>query len=148
MKKLLPAFLFVFTFSHCNHKVYSLQNLPDKYIEIGSYGGFTGMQKSYFLLPNGQRFMKNGMPGDTSTANAVELTKTSAKEFSQLAKELKDLKLEKISLKSSGNMNYFIRFKQKKEETTAVWDNMESAPKNLVTFYKHTIKNLNNQTIN
>ena len=142
MKKLLTAFLCLIGFTQCNNKVYSLQNLPKQFIEIGSYGGFTGMQESYFLMPNGQRFFNNSMPGDTSFENAIEIEKTEAKNFKSLVKELKQLDFNEINLNESGNMNYFIRLKKKKSEKQVVWSNMDTAPEDLVNFYRNTLKNL------
>jgi len=147
MKKLLTAFLCLVGFSQCHHKVYSLQNLPKNFIEIGSYGGFTGMQESYFLMPNGQRFFNNSMPGDTSFNNAIELEKTEAKAFKKVLKTLEKLDLEKLNLNEPGNMNYFIRLKQKKKEEIVLWSNMDNAPTELVSFYKNTIKGLKTEAI-
>jgi len=147
MKKLLTAFLCLVGFSQCHHKVYSLQNLPKNFIEIGSYGGFTGMQESYFLMPNGQRFFNNNMPGDTNFNNAIELEKTETKAFKKVLKTLEKLDLEELNLNEPGNMNYFIRLKEKKEEEMVLWSNMDSAPTELVTFYKNTIKGLKTEAI-
>lgn len=147
MKKLLTAFLCLIGFTQCNNKVYSLQNLPKQFIEIGSYGGFTGMQESYFLMPNGQRFFNISMPGDTSFENAIEIEKTEAKNFKSLVKELKQLDFNEINLNESGNMNYFIRLKKKKSEKQVVWSNMDTAPEALVTFYRNTLKNLKSEAI-
>ena len=43
-----------------------LDNLPKQYIEIGSFGGIVGLSKTYYLLPNGQRFMKQSTMGASS----------------------------------------------------------------------------------
>ena len=66
MKKLLMGIVCILTFSQCNNKIYSLDNLPKQYIEIGSFGGIAGLSKSYYLFPNGQRFMKQTFMGSSS----------------------------------------------------------------------------------
>lgn len=147
MKKLLIAFLCLVGFTQCNNKVYSLQNLPKQFIEIGSYGGFTGMQESYFLMPNGQRFFNNSMPGDTNFSNAIEIERAEPKVFKEAIKDLKKMDFDKIDLNENGNMNYFIRLKKKKEEQQVVWSNMDTAPAELVSFYKTSIKNLKTDAI-
>lgn len=121
--------------------------MPKQFIEIGSYGGFTGVQESYFLMPNGQRFLNISMPGDTSFENALEMEKTEAKDFKSIVKELKTLEFDKINLNEPGNMNYFIRLKKNKSEKQVVWSNMDTAPKALVTFYQNTMKNLKSDAI-
>ena len=62
-------------------------------------------------------------------------------------KSIEKLDLEELNLNEPGNMNYFIRLKEKKEEEMVLWSNMDSAPTELVTFYKNTIKGLKTEAI-
>ena len=87
------------------------------------------------------------MPGDTSFTNAIELEKTDTKAFKKVLKSLKKLELEELNLNEPGNMNYFIRLKQKKKEEIVLWSNMDNAPTELVSFYKNTIKGLKTEAI-
>ena len=87
------------------------------------------------------------MPGDTNFNNAIELEKTETKAFKKVLKTLEKLDLEELNLNEPGNMNYFIRLKEKKEEEMVLWSNMDSAPTELVTFYKNTIKGLKTEAI-
>ncbi|PCJ65259.1 MAG: hypothetical protein COA58_10390 [Bacteroidetes bacterium] len=144
MKKLFTAFICILGFSQCSNKVYSLDNLPNQFIEIGSYGGFAGTSKTYYFFPNGQRFLHSGvMGGDKETR---EIEKLKPKAFKSLLKGLNKMDFGGMSLSETGNMNYFIRIKDKKEENKVQWTNMDTAPEALVSFYRETLKNINKAT--
>ena len=129
-------------FSQCNNKVYSLDNLPKQFIEIGSFGGFTGMAESYLFFPNGQRFLNNSIAGNN------EIEKGESKDYKTLIKGLKDINFKELNLNEPGNMSYFVRLKTKKEDKKIIWSNMDTAPEALVSFYRNAIKDLNKNAIN
>ena len=137
MKKLLAACLCIFTFSQCNNKVYSLENLPNQFIEIGSYGGFTGLAETFHIFPNGQAILENSIDGNK------ELTKKKPKAFKNLVKGLKKINFSDIELDKPGNLNYFIRLKTKNTDKKVLWSNMNDAPEELVSFYRNTLKEFN-----
>jgi hypothetical protein len=64
-----------------------------------------------------------------------------------MVKGLKAMNFCDMELNEPGNMNYFIRLKTKKEDKKLLWNNMDTAPKELVSFYRNTIKNLNTAAI-
>ncbi len=141
MKKLIAAFICVLGFSQCNNKVYSLDNLPKQFIEIGSYGGFAGLVESYHFFPNGQRFLENSISGNN------EVEKTEPKDFKNLLKGLKEINFKDLELNEPGNMSYFVRLKTKKQDKKLTWSNMDTAPEALVKFYKNSIKDIKKEAI-
>ena len=148
MKKLLLGIVCIVTFSQCNNKIYSLDNLPKQYIEIGSFGGIVGLSKTYYLLPNGQRFMKQCTMGASSPKNTNEIAKIEPKAFKNICKSLKEMKFTELDLNEKGNMNYFINYKTKKIDKHVQWSNLDTAPGGLVTLYIDILKNTNTVPIN
>ncbi len=137
MKKLLAACLCILTFSHCNNKVYSLDNLPNQFIELGSYGGFTGIAETFHIFPNGQTILENSLEGST------ELAKKKPKAFKNLVKNLKEINFSEIDLDNPGNLNYFIRLKTKKTDKKVLWSDSSKVPEGLKDFYRNTLKEFN-----
>jgi hypothetical protein len=148
MKKIFVAILCVFGLSQCHHKVYTFDNLPKQFIEIGSYGGFAGTSKSFYFLPNGQRFMNEGVLGAEDAKNAIEIEKAEPKDFRAMTKGLRKMDFKKIELNEIGNMTYYIRLKSKKKDKKIQWSTMDTAPASLVSFYKESVKNIKTEAIN
>ena len=148
MKKLVVAVLCILGFSQCHNKMYSLENLPKQFIEIGSFGGFAGEAKTYYFFPNGQRFLNSGVMATDMSKSTNEIEKLEPKAFKTMLKSLKEMDFCNMDLNETGNMNYFIKLKSKKEENKVQWTNMDTAPEALVSFYKNTLKNINTAAIN
>jgi hypothetical protein len=148
MRKVFIAIICIFSFTHCQQKLYSLSNLPKQFIEIGSYGGFAGTAKSFFFLPNGQRFMNSGFLGAENKDNANEIEKMKPKAFKEMLSNLKKMNFDKLELNEIGNMTYFVKLKTKKTEKKIQWNNMDTAPPELVQFYREALKNIKPQAIN
>jgi hypothetical protein len=90
--------------------------LIEKYLEIGSYGGFTGDQTSTFLLANGQSFDKNGAEG-VFVARKSAHKKSTNLAFNLAAKtDWKNLPPPEY-----GNMNYFILYHSKEATYEVIW---------------------------
>lgn len=148
MQKIWLAFICLLGFTQCHNKVYSLQDLPKQFIEMGSSGGFAGTAKSYFFFPNGQRFLNQGLMGSVDTANAQEIETATPKDFRELLKSLKKMDFKDLELNEVGNMTYYIKLKSKKKEKLVQWSNMDTAPEALVDLYRFTLKNINTAAIN
>ena len=148
MKKLLLGIVCIVTFSKCNNKIYSLDNLPKQYIEIGSFGGIVGISKTYYLFPSGQRFMKQSVMGASLPEDTNEIAKIEPKAFKNICKSLKEMKFTELDLNEKGNMNYFINYKTKKIDKHVQWSNLDTAPGGLVTLYIDILKNTNTVPIN
>ena len=148
MKKLLLGIVCIVTFSQCNNKIYSLDNLPKQYIEIGSFGGIVGISKTYYLFPSGQRFMKQSVMGASLPEDTNEIAKIEPKAFKNICKSLKEMKFTELDLNEKGNMNYFINYKTKKIDKHVQWSNLVTAPEGLVSVYRDILKNINTTPIN
>lgn len=148
MKQLLVAIICVFFLSQCSKKIYSLDNLPKQYIELGSFGGIAGVSHTYFLLPNGQQFMRQAVMGSSSPENTKEIESIEPKAFKEICKDLKEMNFMDMELNEKGNMNYFISYKTKKKENRVQWSNSATAPQGLVSLYKNVLKNINKAAIN
>ena len=146
MKKIFVAILCLLGFTQCHNKLYSLNDLPNEYIQVGSYGGFVGTAKTYFFFPNGQRIVSSSILGSDTVESANDIPKASPKEFKNMLKGLSDMEFCDMDLNEIGNMTHFIRLKTKKEDKSVQWSDMNKAPEALVSFYRNTLKNLN--TIN
>ena len=148
MKKISMWLLCVFLLSQCHKKMYSLENLPKEFIEMGSYGGFAGTATKYFFFPNGQRFLSNGIAGGSQNATSNEIEKAQPKDFKNMLKGLKALNFCDLELNEVGNMTYFIKLKNKKEEKLVQWNNMDTAPAALVSFFREQLQSIPKAPIN
>ncbi|MDG1724832.1 MAG: hypothetical protein P8I11_04010 [Bacteroidia bacterium] len=126
----------------CSNKAFSPSYLPKQFIEIGSYGGIAGTQKSYYFFPNGQRYESIVLLG-VDTADIKEYAKLDPKKFKSMMKSLKAMDLNNLDVNQVGNRTYFIKIKTKKQEKILQWNNMRTAPHALVNFYKSNLKNTN-----
>jgi hypothetical protein len=148
MHKILLAVVCLLGFTQCNNKVYSLRDLPPKYIEIGSSGGFAGTANSYYFFPNGQRFVSKGPMGAIGAADAQEIAPATPKDFKKILKSLKKMDFIDIQLNEIGNMTYFVILKTKKDKKVVKWSNMDTAPEALVKAYRFALKDINTTAIN
>jgi hypothetical protein len=131
----------IIVFSQCKPKTYTVENLSDEYIAIGSFGGFAGTEESYYFLENGQLFYTNSMTGDK------ELEPISKKQFKAMKKELIELDFQNRKLNEPGNMNYFIQLNIKNVNHKVLWSNPETAPKDLVEFMDKHLKDIQTHSI-
>jgi hypothetical protein len=129
-------------FTQCTTKTYTLDQLPQQFIEIGNYGGFTGASTSYYLLQNGQRFYSRGIAVASSSASGKELEPTKSKAFKAKLKELKRLGFSDIDFNEKGNMTHFVRLKTKKKNHTISWGDPKKAPQEVVAFYTTFLKDM------
>lgn len=100
----------------CKTKVYSLQNLPKKYVCFGSGGGFTGLVSSYYLLPNGQMFFQTNF--DTA---ATKLPNVNRKARKSVFKLLKEIKTADWMENKPDNIYQFIHYKTKDTMYSKMW---------------------------
>ena len=147
MKKCFIAILCLIGFAQCGSKNYSIASPTKQYIEMGSYGGFAGVSKVYTFLSNGQRFKSKGLMGAIEQ-NSKELEKGESADFKAMLNGLKEVNFDNLDLNETGNMTYFIKLVNKKKEKKIQWANMDTAPKELVYFYRNTLRNLNKPALN
>lgn len=135
-------------FSQCSPKVYSISNLPSKYIQIGSYGGFTGSVETFFFFPNGQRFLALSSPTSDIPESSNEIEGSSKKEFQSMLNTLEEIDFYKIDMMEIGNMTYFIRVKTEKLDKSVQWGDNSTIPKSLESFYQNALKDIDKAAIN
>lgn len=118
-KKFLALVIFSLMFFSCKH--YSLNDLPKSYIVFGFNGGFTGMQKEYFILQDGGVFSKNSL-------NKKELALGFVKRRT-VKKLIKELEKQEWNQEEhqAGNMNFYIKLKHKNEEKIMKWSLRDKA---------------------
>ena len=136
MIKWAAALVCVILLSQCNKKTYTLDNRPSKYIEIGSYGGFTGAAETLYIFQNGQVF------SEESFQDPKELKKINPKEFKAMCKQLISTEFDKLKLNNPGNMNSYIRLKTKKTDHKVLWSNSKDVSKEIMEFYSSTFKKI------
>lgn len=124
MKLHLLSFLLLtsITFS-CKSPHYNAENWPHTYLSTGSFGGFSGLVSTTFVLPNGQVFAENSME-----KKKLELKKLSKKEAKNLLKSAEKMQWNKLPPDNFGNMSYFISYHTKDTTYTANWGANGSSP--------------------
>ena len=98
----LSLFVLAVFFIFCKNTKYTADNLPKEQIHFGKGGGFTGIEKTYTLLENGQLFEK----ATDGTLTALESAKK--KKAQGFFKTAKTLKLDQIKFQYPGNTYSFI----------------------------------------
>jgi hypothetical protein len=141
MKNLLIASLVILGLSNCSNKVYSLQDKPKEYIEMGSYGGFAGLAETYYFFPNGQRFFETGFMSD-SVKQVTAIETSELETYAKMVEELNAMNFSEIKSTPPGNMTYYIFHKTKKTNHKVVWKNMEEAPEVLQQFFQKSTQKL------
>ncbi len=86
----------------CKNTQYTADNLPKEQIRFGKGGGFTGIEKSYTLLENGQLFEKN------TSGNLTGLDKASKKAVKVYFNAIENLHLDSVKFQYPGNTYSFI----------------------------------------
>ena len=133
MKKIIPYLTLLFmmlNFSFCKTQEYTPTDFPKQQIIFGSGGGMTGAVTEYALLENGSLFSKKGM-----TANYQAYAKADKTLATQLFKNIDVLQLKEIKVNNPGNRYFYVTLKDKSGEHQIMWNNPESIPNKLKTFY-------------
>lgn len=100
-----------------NTKKIDAQNIQlETYLEVGSYGGFTGESTSVFLLRDGRNFEQSQKNGPLTPRKNV-----SKKEAAALFEQAGKIKWDELPAQDFGNMNYFIKFHQPHKTYKIVW---------------------------
>ena len=147
MKKSFVAILCILGLSHCSHKTYTLESPTKQYIEVGSYGGFAGASTIFTFLSNGQRFKSEGVMGAVQM-DKQELEKGDHSDFKELQKGLKTFNFKDMELDEVGNMTYFVTLIKNNKKKKIRWSSMDTAPQDLVYFYRTTLLGLNKSAVN
>jgi len=79
---------------------------PDHFIRVGKSGGYTALSKVYSLSPTGNVMQFSRLEGNEI---AKFVGKISTADCSLLYKSLRTLKLSEYTVKTTGNITYFIR---------------------------------------
>ena len=126
----MKIFLFSFSlmafaslFSFCKHTKYTPTSLPDKQLQWGNGGGFTGKETTYTLLENGQIFKRDG-----AGALLVELEGTKKKNAKTLFSTAETLGLNKLDFMHPGNTYSFIEAPGAENGRRITWGDTRMPP--------------------
>lgn len=97
--------------SGCRPAHYTLNQLPKEQIRFGKGGGFTGMERRWILLKNGQVF----------EAGKSELPKIKKKTAENLFKTAENLSLAKVQFSHPGNTYSFLEIPNGNDYQRIVW---------------------------
>ncbi len=102
-------------------------------ITIGSGGGFTNLWHKYTLSANGD------MHHYVSNYDTTFLEKKISKDITkQMFEQVKDLKLDSMSMDEPGNISYFVEFSEgNKFKHKIQWNNQNKAPDSVMTFFEN-----------
>jgi hypothetical protein len=94
----------------CSKRIIKSGDLPKKQITIGSYGGFSGMNRKNIFLKNGLVFVSETMPGGKETIRFEK--KISKKKARQMFKAGNQINFKNLSNGAPCNMTYYIERKR------------------------------------
>lgn len=77
-----------------------------------------------------------------------ELEKGDHSDFKELQKGLKTFNFKDMELDEVGNMTYFVTFIKNNKKKKIQWSSMDTAPQELVYFYRNTLLGLNKSAVN
>jgi hypothetical protein len=106
-------FMFMVFFG-CKSQTYTLDSLPERKLEFGHSGGFTGMKITYTLLENGQLFMSTGF-------QKMELERVKKRDTKEIFEEADEMIKEGISQHEVGNQSDYISFNDGKQLKEWKW---------------------------
>ncbi|HEY3406106.1 MAG TPA: hypothetical protein VGK59_22120 [Ohtaekwangia sp.] len=89
----------------------------EKFISVGSGGGFAGTVTTYKIIPNGKVFKGSGL-GDIKFTECGKIKKSAAKKFVSAVADQTRLN---TSFSHPGNLYYFIRYTENGKEQTITW---------------------------
>ncbi len=116
----------------CKVVKYTPEKWPDRRLLWGQGGGFTGVETTYTLLPNGQIFVKKGVEAGWQELKSVK-KKTAAKYFETAA----SLQLYKLDIDKPGNMYYFVHEITPATDSKCIWGAGDYLPpEGLVALYR------------
>ena len=113
MFRLLLISLFIFT--AC--KSYKAPQLAAHRIELTEGGGFTGAYKSWYLLDNGQVFLKDQK--DTAYHAVKKISKKTAVKYYKQAEKI--FQTDRIIPRNPMNFSRSLSFYNAENATTAIW---------------------------
>lgn len=116
----------------CKTPDYTPDDYPAAQIHFGSGGGFAGTYTHYYLFENGELFTNS-----TTDKNYKKIKKIKKNQVSQIFSNYEFLKLDEYNLDEPGNMTYYIRFKNNKNDHKIQWGgNNIQVDKNVEIMYK------------
>lgn len=119
MRIFLPLILCLLLF-HCKTNKFTPANLPNTYLKVGNGGGFSGAEKSYTVLQNGQVFASNTLLDTTFALDKIK---------SSIAQSLFDRfhtdGLDTISLNNPGNLYRYIIFSSNGQTKKIYWKSFD-----------------------
>ena len=127
--KVLGTFVLTLFLLSCGGSKYSLEKMPEDFVELGSGGGFTGEYTYYKIATNGQIFTSKS--GDTSYAGYGKISKKIAKKAYKTLDKLQDKKISE-----PGNLNYFMFRAEGDSMTSWLWSDDKKPAEELATVYK------------
>ncbi len=115
---LLFSFLFLMetTLESCKTTTYAIDKLPAKQLCFGNGGGFTGQEKAFTLLENGQLFSNNHL-----TSSMETLPNIKSKKAKSLFEKYETLKLNEMDFNQPGNTYSFVEMKDSVGAHRIVW---------------------------
>ena len=102
--------------SSCKVVQYTPEKFPSKQIIWGHGGGFSGVETSYILLPNGQLFKRTGV--DATYTELMPLKKKAATPYFE---KIASLQLYKQDIDKPGNLYYFLQEVTETTDSRVVW---------------------------
>ncbi len=104
-----------FLFS-CKTKEFTPATYEKEQIKFGNGGGFTGAYNSYYLLSNGQLFLREGRKGKYRELPAIK-----KKEAQILIEKIQNLQLAEQKLDAPGNLYKFLELSDSTQLNKATW---------------------------
>lgn len=133
LKAIFSSILFLSIISSsCNVVKYTPEKFPSNQIIWGTGGGFTGIEYTYTLLPNGQLFLRQGVGSPY-----IELKPMKKKEAKPFFEKVASLQLFKQDIDKPGNMYYFLQEVTEETDSKATWGAGDYIPPSgVVALYK------------
>lgn len=100
---------------YCQAKIYQAPDFPDRQLQFGSAGGFTGEVRTFYLLPNGQLFVHSSTEG--RYRELARLGKSAAKTYFQQAA---NMTWSPPDDSAAGTMNFFLRYQTAQQTQQSV----------------------------
>ena len=97
--------------------IYTVSYAQDKFITVGSGGGFAGTATVYKITASGKVFKGNGV-GEIKYTECAKIKKAMAKKYIQTVSELTQ---SGSPFSHPGNMYYFINYTDTNGEHKATW---------------------------
>lgn len=122
----------VLIFSRCKITRYTPDKFPSQQLIWGSGGGFAGIETSFYLLPNGQIFRRQGIAKPFEELVSIKKKKAGAY-FEKAA----SLQLFKQDIDKPGNLYYFVQEITNATDSRAIWGSGDYLPpQGLLALYR------------